>query len=1419
MTPTPLPSTPLAPSDRPLVLMPVRLETRFSPVEGGGQMLKIRVYPDTIHPDTHEPGVTRSEADWGRHYWRTVWRAGKDVERRKAAWRQLAGRYEPERAAWVIWHLRPLNINQRPEDPVGPDDPLTPEPQFPEPNLQAEPWTRPPWTRVLPDQWIALAYASGAVVAAAQGTPIPDVLPLGPAPESDLLSEPGVAPVDDGMKWMVDFEEAVRQGMGLQLTLPVGVQAVDRLLVFGVKGSLDSETSANRIAELIMAQSYTKGFSFLAPGTPSNNTADVASGFSSVDPGYDSSFQTNQQGSPAEQSNGALLARALGFGAEKVARIERSTVDDASGAGHMNRALWQATWGYFLEQMMTGALPEADSGALMEWVRDHFVQNVRAAGPLPAIRCGRQPYGLLPVSSLDLWRARAEEGPQTTHETALASLLLKLRPVWMRASSSAPRVGRSDKPGQDILDVLRLQPTSDDFYVRAAVGRHYFQNLWQFQLIDLQGADWWGMLERTVGSSLRLMGFPDLRSRLNTTAFAQVEARLKAALVQSGPVTEETRLSPNFIDWLADFPITAIKRQTYPEPTPTTLLYTLLRHAALLEYGKAAQNILVARQRMSPAQKRETEIIEVEPGASVFGAWQQLGTVVPEVSPQPLEVFLRQITNGDDPTVAQLGQFRASLRQLSSLTVPKLEHLTTGTLDLCSYRLDAWITSLATRRLMSMRQANAEGAYLGAYGWVEHLRAVPPDASSTEQEKPALIHAPSLGQAATAAVLRSGHLTHKAAEEGKVLAINLSSSRVRIAKWLLDGVRGGQPLGALLGYRFERGLHEGHPGVELDRFIARFREMAPLVARKLEPATGLPVEAIAANNVVDGLRLQQLWHEALPDEAAFFSRLGTMTAAERDALRAELMTLDDAVDAVSDALLAESVHQAVQGNASRASATLDAVARGDARPPELDVIETPRSGTALTHRALLLFNGDAGTATGWGAGRFPVRAQAEPQLNVWVGQMLGDPSRVRCRVELVDRGTGQVTQMREVRVSELGLTPLDCLYAAESSATMRVSELEQRLLLAAHDLGPADSLRVNVDRDPSWSPQELSGSEFLELLRTVRALVTRARGVDGRDLVATGVDTASGIDGAELAARATSALTLLDDAVAQLRAAMISGSGLSEALLRVAHFGIAGAIPIDASHLGRQAESVEREAAGRLARAKAASEALEQIREVFGTAFVVCPVFRPHNAADLAKTWGRSVELQGGNPSESLTWLHRSSRVREGMARLEDAYRYAQALGTGAELNLAVGQLPVRDADRWVALPLAGGKPLAPGTISLVAQVRETFDATQALAGLLIDEWVETVPNTSETTAVSFQYDRPDATPPHAVLLAVPPVPDQPWTADTLHQVLMETMDLAKMRMVDPSLLGELQHFLPALYFASNAAQDTVSTDWTQLTR
>src|SRR6478609_8173195 len=113
--PLPLMLDEVCKADRPLALFPVRLETRFFPQPDGSSELRVRVYPDRIHIDSHETELTTAEVTWGKHYWTQVWRAGKDTQAQANAWRQLADRYEVQRAAWIARVLRPGNMEARPD--------------------------------------------------------------------------------------------------------------------------------------------------------------------------------------------------------------------------------------------------------------------------------------------------------------------------------------------------------------------------------------------------------------------------------------------------------------------------------------------------------------------------------------------------------------------------------------------------------------------------------------------------------------------------------------------------------------------------------------------------------------------------------------------------------------------------------------------------------------------------------------------------------------------------------------------------------------------------------------------------------------------------------------------------------------------------------------------------------------------------------------------------------------------------------------------------------------------------------------------------------------------------------------------------------------------------------------------------------
>src|SRR6185503_6105122 len=328
--------------------------------------------------------------------------------------------------------------------------------------------------------------------------------------------------------------------------------------------------------------------------------------------------------------------------------------------------------------------------------------------------------------------------------------------------------------------------------------------------------------------------------------------------------------------------------------------------------------------------------------------------------------------------------------------------------------------------------------------------------------------------------------------------------------------------------------------------------LAPLVARKLEQTstpTSQSLESIAANNVVDGLALHRRWRaiprgvrviERIPGEpeviepdllALLFSPLTrkpnpARLEQARTLLEAELNMLDDAVDAVSDALLAESVHHAVQGNPLRTASTLDAVASGEAPPPELEVVRTPRSGSALTHRVVALFSG-AGLEAEWRQPTVPVRAKAEPYLNSWASRMIGLPSRLRCLVERIDPTTSQVLETKDIRLLELGLSPLDFIYAAEGNRNGQPSELELRILYAikrkADGFAPDALLRIKPGRGTGWSVLEQGYAEFTELLRAARKLITTARAIDGSELDLPEMNRPPALNMPDLLARADAA--------------------------------------------------------------------------------------------------------------------------------------------------------------------------------------------------------------------------------------------------------------------------------------------------------
>ena len=91
------------PDRHPILLFPLRLETRFKTVDRQAQ-LWVRVYPDPCLAESFEPALTEAEARNAQIFWAGIWRAGGVDAEERSAWRDLARAHGVGRASWIVRH-------------------------------------------------------------------------------------------------------------------------------------------------------------------------------------------------------------------------------------------------------------------------------------------------------------------------------------------------------------------------------------------------------------------------------------------------------------------------------------------------------------------------------------------------------------------------------------------------------------------------------------------------------------------------------------------------------------------------------------------------------------------------------------------------------------------------------------------------------------------------------------------------------------------------------------------------------------------------------------------------------------------------------------------------------------------------------------------------------------------------------------------------------------------------------------------------------------------------------------------------------------------------------------------------------------------------------------------------------------------
>ena len=1361
----------------PLVLPPVSLQVRTRPGAHGGTDFRIRVYPDTFHVNAHDPRLTADEEQWAQHLAAAATANGGILP--QAEWAQAAELFGPARAAYL---LRPdANAGTRPG-----------------------PWAQPAQATALPDRWLAIGYGpDGSPLGAALGQPIPATLQVPDPAQHAAPAAPGEPRVDPAVRWMIDFDEAVANGMGLVLTVDGGAASpatLSRLVVVGVRAAEATAT----LTSLLAAHHYTDGLELIGYGTPTNNTSEGPSGYTATDPGYARSYAAEVL-RRAATGDAARLAAALGVPPSVFAAAAAAPLTGQPDQQAMTALAWQATWGGFLTGL--AGMGAARAERLRSWA----AAWLRPAGPLTALRVGTRPYGLLPVIELAQWADPGDPAAADVH-----SVVTGLVPAWLAADPAAARL--------DFDALLARTPVTATALAR-------FSGIMP------------GWLRNDYGLGV---------------SYAQLQAAIGALPGQLGLIGPPAGLGAQ-LRWPGGF-------VTLPDPVAPVPPWPLVSgDGSAFPFGTGSA--------AGPASYLGALLTSTQPGPPValldFIARESwAGT---SGMPGGQWTFVPRGNLGDQPeppAPSAADELHASVAYLAGRADADFDSLLGGALDITAHRLDAWHTALATRRLGQLRAAQPAQVYLGGFGWVENLAARAPLAPASVPGEPAALEdpanrgyqlAPSEQQAVTAAVLRSGFLTNNpsgapglpagsGAGPGNPFAVDLSSRRARLATWLLDGIRQGQPLADLLGYRFERTLQEAGLGPLIEPFRQAF-PYNPLITGDGNGSGGPPTESAPVSGVTDGVALNDLAQSAGPGQQSA-SLPSPLTAADWTQAQPALAVLADAVDAVADAVTAQTLHDALTGNTHGAGATLDSVASGAVPPPPLPFLSTPRPGRAVIHRVLVpVPAGQPSPPPGWPA---TPRGAAEPALTSWLAGLLGDPSKVTAAVTLTD-GTGAAIGGAPVPVTlaRLGLGPLDVMALAARPAELQ--DLAVHTVLAGPGAAPG-AAGGTLNTSPPGAARPLAA--VLAIAAAAGQVIGTGEAADARDLALPATVTDPGVNLADLATRVNGSAGGPPGAAGQLATAAAALAGalpgdpapgsvtsppsgvpagadpaaLAAALRQAMLLGVpatapagtgAGALPA----LVNQARAARAEIARRQAAVAALQPAagataaavlsarLSQLSAAFGAGFRALPVItaNPGLIGQAAALTATATADPGQGPD---AWLVKAGRVHQPVADLLTACCAAEALGSGPPLAITIAQLPApapaapgtaATPTPWAGLPFTGNPPAA-NTLSLV--MAAAAPPAGSFSALVVTTWAETIPGQQQIAGLTYHYDAPAAQAPQCVLLAVPAVAGTAtWNYAELAATVTAAWQLAHIRGVDyADLPGAARVVLPAAYFADAQA-------------
>jgi len=740
------------------------------------------------------------------------------------------------------------------------------------------------------------------------------------------------------------------------------------------------------------------------------------------------------------------------------------------------------------------------------------------------------------------------------------------------------------------------------------------------------------------------------------------------------------------------------------------------------------------------------------------------------------------------------------------------------------------------------------------------------------------IHAPSINHATASAVLRAGYIAH--GSDNSQLAVNLNSKRVRNALHFIEGLKNGQELGALLGYQLERGLHDYDLGIDqhILEFRNQYPLVANRVINTTGATNVADAESYNVTNGVELLENSTAPNTDYPYDVVGLPSSGDIKnaiIAEVQKLHDIMDSINDLLMSESMYQVAQGNFARANGALNAMSGKSVVIDPQVIKTPRNFHVLAHRFGVQFD-----LSPGGATMWTVAGTPRSIAEPKLNRWISTMIPSDENIKFRYSYTANNTDQEAPPTFEgVLPITILGLEPIDLYYMLSQASDQGYASEFINLIGYYIKKDLAESDDIDLSIQftsRD-GLLKDDYSLYELRPIFDQLKKVIGDGRPLRAEDFLLSGdADQLKddnpnlGLDTTNLAGRLSDVTSkdmsngqrglagLIDDLNAEVTDLSIllsdennfplAGGELDDVrdlLIRTSSFGVQNVIPATSingsltttQELLATADRVKTELTEKLEAYSAIHTQLagvtdengklsilvQESQHIFTRSFKIFPEFKLYNPNEYKTALLYPDYLKDSHPQAIEEWVQGLSPVRKRVRAYHQLDMLSGALTSKSHLDLTLAQIPLAPLDknadvaaRWLGVEYPDDYQLPDENISFVFSHPDSYSATNIQAGIMIDDWVEELPDPIAHTGIAVHYNNPDGEPPQTCLLAVSPELTGKWSWEDLMDTLDETLDWAKKRAVDPDLLGKTfyNQVLPATYAAVSASDNTPTLDY-----